>query len=355
MAASDTRIPDYGRCALPLPSLAGSSVDSPGTPSAGLSAVPAAGSPAAAPWLLRDEPVSAASGARFAFCSRLGGSSAPPYDSLNVSTSTGDDPAAVARNRRIILDALGVGGREADLVTCNQVHGDDVVVLRDPAAESAYDGSAYDESAYDESAYDESAYDESAYDESAYDESGVGGGGSGSLVFTSVADAQSAASVGADAVVCLAGGVPVMLAFADCVPVILVAGTGAFAVVHSGWRGTLAGISGKALSILARESGCPPAECNAYIGPHIGPCCYEVSGELLGRFTETWGPACDAGSEAPHLALAAAVRESLLRAGADGTRIAESGICTACHTDMWYSHRAEMGRTGRHAAAAVLA
>ena len=46
-----------------------------------------------------------------------------------------------------------------------------------------------------------------------------------------------------------------------------------------------------------------------------------------------------------HLDLWAANCEHLLQAGV--TQVEVAGICTACHTDEWYSHRAEQGRTGR--------
>jgi polyphenol oxidase len=71
---------------------------------------------------------------RFAFTSRLGGFSASPYDSLNLSLSVGDEPAVVRRNRRDVLDRLGVPraawlqaqhGAVIQVVTGEQVVDDD--------------------------------------------------------------------------------------------------------------------------------------------------------------------------------------------------------------------------------------
>lgn len=88
---------------------------------------------------------------------------------------------------------------------------------------------------------------------------------------------------GCDAIVCTAHDVPVLLCFADCVPVVLVA-PGGFAVVHSGWKGTIARISAKACQALCDAAGCDASDVSAYIGPHILADEYEVSQELMDRF-----------------------------------------------------------------------
>ena len=142
-----------------------------------------------------------------------------------------------------------------------------------------------------------------------------------------------------------------LLCFADCVPVVLVAPDGSFAVVHSGWRGSIASIAGLGLRELQKATCCSISEINCYIGPHIGSCCYEVADELIMQFVAQFGDACDAGEG--HLDLATAVTASLLRAGANEQRIAHSGSCTACHHEEYYSYRADAGITGRHAAFAI--
>ena len=246
--------------------------------------------------LLGDAGVAAACGVRLGFTTRHGGASQGAFSSLNLSTYVGDAPEHVQANRRKVLAALGAQAAEGRLIVPKQVHGSEVLVADD------------------------------------------------------VACTQQLAAQGADAIVCARAGVPVLLTFADCVPVILVAPGGAFSVVHSGWRGTYAGIAGKALGVLSGVAGCAPQECNAYIGPHIGPCCYEVDGELLALFCERYGQVCNA--DASHLKLEAAVRLSLLSAGANAQRIASAGICTSCNTEQYFSHRAEDGHTGRHGAVA---
>ena len=249
--------------------------------------------------LLVDARLFASCGVRIAFSSREGGVSKGAFSSLNLSDKVGDDAGAVAANRRRLLSALGAAHLFERLVVPDQVHGTRLVV--------------------------------------------VDGGGEGD-----VERAQAEALAGSDGVVCACPDVPVLLCFADCVPVILVAAGGAFAVVHAGWRGALVGIPGAALSTLSREAGCAPGECNAYIGPHIGACCYEVSADLLARFTAAFGASCDGGGG--RLDLSAAVVSDLVAAGADPNRIADARVCTACDSDAYYSYRAHGGTTGRHGA-----
>lgn len=241
----------------------------------------------------------AGSGVTFCFTERTGGVSQEPYSSLNLGAKGGDDPARVHENRRRVLAALGAEDLLDALVIPAQVHGDTVAVITDPAAPLAPEIAS-----------------------------------------------------GADAVVCSACNVPVMLLFADCVPVVLVA-PGAFAVAHSGWRGTLAGIAGKTARIVAQTAGCSVADVAAYIGPHISADAYEVSQDLLDRFTERFGR-CACGARERHLSLESCVRASLVEAGVPGARVVDSGLCTASLTNRFFSHRAEHGSTGRHAAVAFM-
>ena len=232
-------------------------------------------------------------GVTLAFTERTGGVSKAPYASLNLGSHCGDDPAAVG--------AAPIAGR---LVEPRQVHGDHVVVVR--SADEA-----------------------------------------------ELARVRAEAQAGADAVVCTAPGVPVLLCFADCVPVVLVA-PGAFAVVHSGWRGTFARISAKALAVLCDEAGCAPADVSAYIGPHIMEPDYEVSPELLQRFVEEFGTMVNVRGVLRNLSLEAAITSTLESAGVKPCQILDACVSTASHTDRFFSYRAEGGTTGRHAVIAYL-
>lgn len=250
--------------------------------------------------LLGDE--SRPGGVTFAFTERTGGVSRGAYASLNLGDACGDDPAAVAENRRRALASVGAEGAAGSLVNPKQVHGDHVVMVSSADAES-------------------------------------------------LRAAQSEARAGADAVVCTLPGVPVLLCYADCVPVVLVA-PHAFAVVHSGWRGTIVRIAGKALRALTKAAGCNASQVKAYVGPHIGGGDYEVSTELISRFRGEFGAIIETSYR--HLDLGAAIVSTLLDAGIPQRSIVDAGISTASATERFYSYRAEGGKCGRHGAIAVL-
>jgi len=244
-------------------------------------------------------------GVTLAFSERTGGVSLPPYASLNLAAHVGDDPVSVDENRRCFLDALGLGHLAHRLVTAEQVHGEQIRIVR--AADA----------------------------------------GSGARA------ASGAEPIAAtDALITDEPDLPLMLLFADCVPVILVAPGPVVAVVHAGWRGALAGLPGITASRLAEEAGCDTASINAYVGAHIGACHYEVGYEILSQFVNRFGTVARA--ESGGLDLGAVVTRNLTDAGVPSCSIALLGVCTADQTDRFFSYRAEDGLTGRHSAVACI-
>jgi polyphenol oxidase len=163
---------------------------------------------------------------------------------------------------------------------------------------------------------------------------------------------------------------------ADCVPVLVRdRRTGAVAAFHAGWRGTLKRIVEGGVGRMRLEFGSRPEDLEAAIGPAIGACCYAVGDEIRHEFlsqfsyaetlfTEVYDsdpvkekyPLLFMTARAPghsnlgpglHLDLAAANRRQLLDAGLRPEAIHMAHICTACHRDQYYSHRAEHGFCGR--------
>lgn len=126
---------------------------------------------------------------------------------------------------------------------------------------------------------------------------------------------------------------PLLALTADCVPVAIVASgeTPGLAVVHAGWRGLAAGVVEAAAGVL------PPGPKAAAVGPSIGPCCYEVGEEVSARFDSdlTRGRMLD---------LWAAAERSLRRAGVGS--VERLDLCTRCHHDRFFSHRASSGAHG---------
>jgi YfiH family protein len=241
-----------------------------------------------------------------AFTERTGGCSSAPFGTLNLGAHVGDDIRCVDRNRTSVLKSLGIGDLRDRVTTGQQVHGRTV---------------------------------------SDVEEAEVGAG--------AFADPGAAPPIaGADGLLTSMQDVPLLLLFADCVPVVLVATAPrrAIAVVHAGWRGALAGIAAEGARRLAASAGCEASELTAYIGPHIGACHYEVDETLLSQFVHAFGNIAAAQGR---LDLGAVVSESLNGVGVPISSVCRAGVCTAERTDAFFSYRAE-GLTGRHGAIACI-
>jgi polyphenol oxidase len=240
-----------------------------------------------------------------AFSERHGGVSGGPFRSLNLAAHVGDSPGDVDANRAALLRAMGLGADRALLTCAEQVHG---------SAISFVDRISAGHGAFAEN-------------------------GSGPIEAT-------------DALATSLKHVPLMLCFADCVPVVLVAPGPAVAVVHAGWRGALDSLPGKAVAALCSVTGADPREMIAYIGAHIRACHYDVGDEILSQFVNVFGTFARA--ESRQLDLDAAVTASIESAGVASCNIARLGVCTAEATEHFFSYRAEGGVTGRHAALACI-
>jgi YfiH family protein len=128
---------------------------------------------------------------------------------------------------------------------------------------------------------------------------------------------------------------------ADCVPVLLAGPEGA-AAVHAGWRGLASRVIGATLAALPGDL----SSWTAWIGPAIGPCCYEVSPEIAEQVAAASSAACivPGKGEKPHLDLPSAARRQLENGGVGEIVTVER--CTRCHDDLW-SYRRD-GRAGRN-------
>lgn len=109
---------------------------------------------------------------------------------------------------------------------------------------------------------------------------------------------------------------PLAIATADCVPVVLISER-ARAVVHAGWRGVVAGVVSEAVAAVERSGNVVE---RAVIGPHIGPCCYEVGQEVIEAVGGCAGTTRDGRIS---LDLAQAVSKQMAN-----IEIVDMGICT---------------------------
>jgi polyphenol oxidase len=230
---------------------------------------------------------------------RHGGVSAGPWASLNLTKGTGDDPAAVEENLRRTSEAFGF--KREDLVSPGQKH--------------------------------------------TANTQRVGAKDRGQIFACT------------DTLVTAEAGVPLLLRFADCTPVLLYdPRRGAIAVVHSGWRGTMQAAAAVAVGSLAAEFGSEPADIVAAIGPSIGPCCYEVGDEVVAATRAAFDdaePLLPRGENGRrHFDLWGA-NERWLR-GAGVRQVETARLCTACHRDEFFSYRAQQGTTGHFGAVMAL-
>lgn len=245
-------------------------------------------------------------GAAALFTGRAGGASPRWGGGLNWSYSADTDRPAVRANRGRTLALLGLPLERA--VMAGLVHGDRVV---------AVDGT----------------------EEPGFDEVRV------------VDDC--------DGVITDQRGLALVVTAADCVPILLYDPVRrAVGAVHAGWRGTVAGIAGKAVTAMAETYGSSPGDLIAAVGPSIGPCCYEVDEPVARPVRAFYGERTaellkpGAGPGKYQLDLWEANRLDLAAAGVRQIQI--SGECTACRVDRYFSHRAERGTAGRGAAVIVL-
>ena len=157
----------------------------------------------------------------------------------------------------------------------------------------------------------------------------------------------------ADVVVSEEAGVRVAVATADCVPILLAGESGrAVAAVHAGWRGLAGGVIGAGLAALRDRIG-GSEKIVAAIGPHIGPCCYEVDEPVLAAMAERFSNALSEASRPTNpghvrLDLARLAREALSAEGVDPARIGSRTVaCTACDSERFHSYRRDGPKAGR--------
>jgi len=158
----------------------------------------------------------------------------------------------------------------------------------------------------------------------------------------------------ADAIVSLEPGVPVGVVTADCVPVLLTTPGGrGVAAIHAGWRGLADGVLAEAVAALGRLAGVAPAQLTAGIGPHIGPCCYEVDRPVLDALAEGHAAALQGAARAGRpghalLDLGRLTAAALASAGLPESAIGRAGVaCTRCDGERFHSYRRDGPQAGR--------
>ncbi len=236
-------------------------------------------------------------GIRHGLFTRHGGVSGAPFDSLNVGGTVGDDVERVHDNHDLMYSAMQVDKRRT--VTVWMVHGIDTVVATHPLENRRWLAQA-------------------------------------------------------DAVITDRDDLTLVMRYADCTPILAYDTTqGAVGIAHAGWRGTVNGMAARLIEAMVQAYDCRPGNIRAGIGPCIGPTRYQVGEEVVSAVRSRYGTTAgliqrDPADGSAYFNLWEANRRDLQRTGVE--QIDVMGICTATHTDDWFSHRAEQGKTGRFGA-----
>ena len=227
------------------------------------------------------------------FMGRRGGKSAGPFTGLNISYRVGDDAKVVSQN---VCDMkLAVGIHDGRVVTMRQVHGDNIIEVKDKTLKEAGD---------------------------------------------------------ADGMVTAESDIYLGVLTADCVPLLFVAPRQRLsAAVHAGWRGTLAGIAAKGVGFFQGHYGVAAKDIEVALGPSIGPCCYEVKDDVAGPLMKKWGklttPSISVKDGKSFINLRRLNRDILRASGVPGNQLVQVGPCTSCAREEFFSYRREQSETGR--------
>lgn len=140
----------------------------------------------------------------------------------------------------------------------------------------------------------------------------------------------------ADGQIAIEKGTALATTVADCVPVFIAHPSGVIALLHSGWRGTVARITEAAVAVFSRNEF-TPADLAIHLGPAICGRCYEVSADVRSQLTG------ETANRPGNVDLRSLIAEHARAAGV--MKISVSHYCTRCDNDQFFSHRA--GDSGR--------
>lgn len=227
---------------------------------------------------------------------RLGGVSPHPWASLNLGGTVGDQRENVVENRKRIFDSAGL--KVSSIYDPWQVHGTDVIDVTGPRPLDQPHQKA-------------------------------------DVILTNVK------------------GITLFMRFADCVPILLYDPVRqVIGMVHAGWRGTIQGAAAEAVNAMVGRYQCSPGDIMAGIGPSICQDHYPVGAEVILAAEQVFESQAEGlvwrKNGSAHFNLQKANQLVLERAGI--RQIEQANLCTACHNDDWFSHRAEHGKTGRFGA-----
>jgi hypothetical protein len=225
------------------------------------------------------------------FPERTGGVSKAERLSLNLGHRWGDDPANIQRNRELVAENGGF--LIENLVVTNHVHGTRVWTLGEPVPDpNEFDG---------------------------------------------MVSSQPGKVLGAFA--------------ADCIPLIFAdPDARVCGAAHAGWRGTVGRVAVNVVAAMIR-AGASAENIRVVLGPHIGPCCFEVGDEVVAEFSAAFPDAEGLIVDGPvkkHIDMSVAMRVQLEEVGVTPAHIDDSPPCTKCNPERFFSYRREGQAGGVH-------
>lgn len=240
-----------------------------------------------------------APGAVHAFTTRLGGVSGGVYESLNLRFSCGDRRENVLENYRRLCAALGLPPERA--AATHQLHHDRIRALTE-------------------------------------EDAGKG-----------IARPRDYEDV--DGLVTDVPELPLFVFSADCgISLLYDPVSRCVGAVHSGWRGVALGILPKAVAEMERRYGARPEDLRVAMGASIGPCCFETDGDVPEAMYAALGAAADPFMERRgakwHVDLRGISLRRLRDAGVLPEHTDALPLCTACHPELYWSHRRLGDRRG---------
>ncbi len=151
----------------------------------------------------------------------------------------------------------------------------------------------------------------------------------------------------ADGMLTQVPGLALGILTADCVPLFFYhPESQTIGIVHAGWRGVHQKIATELAHQFQKSSGAQPGNIQAALGPAIRKCCYEVSAEFKNHFPGYY-ESFPGSSEKGYVDLPTILKDELLSLGFEGNNIFDSGICTSCSSDRFFSYRCENGTEER--------
>lgn len=234
------------------------------------------------------------------FSTRYGGVSGSEFSSMNLSYGVNDIREKVDKNYEIFCDALGFS-RE-NIVSSSQVHSNKIKVIT-----------------------------ENDVNHRRFNYGGIDG------FVTNIPN------------------VILKTSHADCCPVYMLDPIRkVVGLAHAGWRGTVARIAENLARVFVNVFGSKKSDIICALGPAIGGCCFDVFEDVRSEFEnlnlEIEFRKSEKFKGKVYIDLEEVNEKMLVSYGLDAENIHKSRVCTSCHSDMLFSHRATNGKRGNNAA-----